>query len=160
MDRPLSISSSPSSPSPTACSDFSVDVISSITASLDLNSTDSTFAASLSHSSSEADTKIYKRVRWSDGTNEQIERTPEINDWIRRKYRERRATKRHARLPTRLEAQLRAVRMAVRTQEYLRRQRIKLLEAGLKRPGFEAIYEESDDYRAPRLLKATARECN
>ena len=76
-----------------------------------------------------------------------------INDWIRKKYRERRATKRHARLPTRLEALLRAEGMDFWTQEYFRRQQRKLLEAGLRRSEDELVYEDSEDHRYPRLLK-------
>ena len=137
-----------------ACPNPSVDVLTSITASLDLNRIDSPHAVSLSHSSSEANTKISKRVRWADGINEQIQRTPEINDWIRRRYRERRARRRHVRLPTRLQAHLRAERTAVRTQRYLIRQRTKVLKAGLHNSsGDEVIFEGSEDHRYPRLIR-------
>ena len=146
----------PSPPPSIACSNSPVDVVTSITASLDLNCTDSTHAASLSHSSSEAYTQIYKQVRWAAGVNERIKRTCEINDWIRKKYRERRATKRHARLPKRLEARIRLERTAVRAQGYLRRQPIKPLEAGiLKRSGYGAGIEESKNNREPIALKTT-----
>ena len=132
----------------------SVDVLTSVTASLDLNRIDSPHAVSLSHSSSEANTKISKRVRWADGINEQIQRTPEINDGIRRRYRERRASTRHVRLPTRLQAHLRAERTAVRTQRYLIRQRTKVLKAGLHNSsGDEVIFEGSEDHRYPRLIR-------
>ena len=84
---------------------------------------------------------------------ERIKRTSEINDWIRKRYRERRATKRHARLPKCLETRLRPERRAVRAQEYLGRQPIQLLEASiLKRGGYEAGIEESEDNRDPRAL--------
>ena len=150
------LSSSLSPPPSLAYSNSSVDVITSLTASLDLNYTNSTYTASLSHSSSEANTISYKRVRWADGVNERIERTSEINDWIRKRYRERRVTKRHARLPKRLEARLRPERRAVRAQGYFGRQRIKSLEAGiLKRSKYEAGIEESEDNREPRALKTT-----
>lgn len=147
------LSYSPSPPSTIACPN-SVDAITSIAASLDLNRTDSNYAAELSHSSSVAQTQIYKRVRWADGLIERIERAPEINDWIRRRYWERRATKRHGRPPTHLEAYLRSQKMAFTTQDYLNRKRVS--QAGLlKGSRSELVYEESEDHRHTRLVKAT-----
>ena len=156
MGRRRLLSCPPSLSPSIACSNSSFDVTTSITALLDLNCTDSTYAASLSHPSLTANTKIYKRVRWADGVNERIERTCEINDWIGKKYRERRATKRHAPLPTCLKARLRPDRTAVRAQGYLRRRRIKPLEAGiLKRSGVEAGNGENEDNYEPRASKTT-----
>ena len=154
MDRCTSLSSSPSTPPFIACSDFSVDVILSTTASLDLNPTDSPCATSLSHLPSGATTKIYMQSGWADVVNERIKSIHEGNERIRKRCRAWRAIKRPTRRLTRLEARFRPKRMASRGQRRLRRHEMKSLEADiLKRSGYAAGVEESEDNRDPSSSK-------
>ncbi len=139
MEQRRSPSHSPSSPPSIASSDSSVDVITSITASLDLDRTNSPYTVSLSHLSSETITKIYKQLGWADAVNERIKRTREVNDRIRKERRARGAIKRRARRLKRLEARLGPKKMAAREHKRLKRQQMKasaaaiLKEAGMKR---------------------------
>lgn len=78
----------------------------------------------------------------------------EVNERIRNRCRAWRAIKRPARRLTRLEARLRPRGMATRAQRRLTRQGMKALEADiLKRSGYEAGVEESEDTRDARTYK-------
>ena len=139
MDRPTSPSHLPSSPPSIASSDSSVDVITSITASLDLNRTNSPSTASLSHLSSEAITRFNKQLVWANAVNERVEMSRGVNDRIRKRRRARRAIKRYARHLKRHVARLGPKRMAARAHRRVKRQQVRaseatiLEEAGLKR---------------------------
>ena len=139
MDRPTSPSHLPSSPPSIASSDSAVDVITSITASLDLNRTNSHYTASLSQLSSETIAKNYTQLGWANAVNERVERTREVNGRIRKRCRARRAIKRHARHLKRHVARLGPKMMAAWAHRRVKRQQVRaseatiLKEAGMKR---------------------------